>query len=259
MAVEELLKTTENLPKHVAIIMDGNGRWAEQQGKKRILGHRAGVKAVRETVRLASAWGIESLTLYAFSSENWRRPKQEVNLLMELFFSVLQREVKRLNRNNVRLRIIGDTTAFSEKLQERIERAEVATRDNDGLVLNIAANYGGRWDVVQACRSMVKDISAGALSADDITEENLSSYLSTAGQPEPDLMIRTGGDCRISNFLVWQIAYTEFYFADLLWPDFDETAFANAIAAFVSRERRFGCTGSQIRELLNRQISNNTA
>jgi undecaprenyl diphosphate synthase len=236
------------LPKHVAIIMDGNGRWAQQRKKPRVLGHRAGVSAVREAVRVAREWQISALTLYAFSSENWRRPDQEVNLLMELFLKVLQREAKRLHENNVRLRIIGDVTRFSARLQERIAIAEALTAKNDGLTLNVAANYGGRWDVVQSVQKLAHSVKAGILAPEDVNEELISSLLTTDEQGDPDLLIRTGGDYRISNFLIWQLAYTEMYFSEVLWPDFDRRIFEDAINAYLGRERRFGCTGEQIRD-----------
>ncbi|GAA5219157.1 isoprenyl transferase [Corallincola platygyrae] len=237
----------DRLPKHIAIIMDGNGRWAQQRNKARILGHRAGVGAVRETVRLATQWQIKALTLYAFSSENWRRPDKEVSLLMELFLSVLQREAKRLHKNNVRLRIIGDTSRFSDRLQERIHAAEQLTAANTGLTLNIAANYGGRWDVVQSVQSLARQVANGELAPEQISEELIGDGLTTRGQGDPDLMIRTGGDCRISNFLVWQMAYTEMYFTESLWPDFNRDLFEDAICTFMGRERRFGHTGDQVR------------
>ncbi|RCU48870.1 MULTISPECIES: isoprenyl transferase [Corallincola] len=240
----------ERLPKHIAIIMDGNGRWAQQRKKPRILGHRAGVAAVRETVRLATKWQIKAVTLYAFSSENWRRPDTEVSLLMELFLSVLQREAKRLHKNNVRLRIIGDVSRFSDRLQERIAAAESLTQDNDGLTLNIAANYGGRWDVIQSVQKLAQSLQVGSLKPEDITEEMLSENLTTAQQGDPDLMIRTGGDCRISNFLVWQMAYAEMYFTEELWPDFGQALFEDAINTFLGRERRFGCTGEQVKSVV---------
>ncbi len=234
------------LPKHVAIILDGNGRWAQLRGKKRFSGHRAGVKAVREAVANASAWGLEALTIYAFSSENWRRPQEEVDLLMELFLTVLRVEVKRLNKNNVRLRIIGDTSRFSPKLQQRIADAEARTAGNSGMVLNVAANYGGRWDVVQSVRQLAEQVRSGQLLPEDIDEAAIGQGLTTDGLPELDLMIRTGGDLRISNFLIWQAAYTELYFTDKLWPDFDKAAFIEALNSFMCRQRRFGQTGAQV-------------
>jgi undecaprenyl diphosphate synthase len=246
----ELSETVKlSLPKHVAIIMDGNGRWAQQQGKPRVMGHKAGVKAVRRAVSCASQLGIASLTLFAFSSENWRRPDKEVSLLMELFFSVLQREIKLLHKNQVRLNIIGDISRFSERLQKQIDEAQRKTADNTGLILNVAANYGGRWDILQAAQKLVQQVESGEIDSSQMTEETLSAHLCMQNQSEVDLMIRTGGDCRISNFILWQAAYAELVFTDTLWPDFNEQAFRDAIALFASRQRRFGLTGSQIEEI----------
>lgn len=226
--------------------MDGNGRWAQQRGLPRHAGHKAGVKSVRSTVEQSASRGIEALTLFAFSSENWKRPKREVGLLMELFFTALHREVKRLHRNNVVLRIIGDRSAFSDKLQQRIVQAEALTAGNSGLVLQIAANYGGRWDITEAARRLAEQAAAGEIKPQDISEEHLSAVLSFAGLPDPDLFIRTGGEQRLSNFMLWQSAYAELYFTDTLWPDFDVAAFDHALAAFSSRQRRFGKTGEQV-------------
>ena len=223
------------IPQHVAIIMDGNGRWAQLRGKHRTFGHKAGAEAVRRAVTFARQKGIQSLTLFAFSSENWKRPEQEVSVLMDLFFTVLKREVKKLHKHNVRLRIIGDKNGFSNKLQQRIAEAEALTAENTALTLNIAANYGGRWDISQAAKQLALAVEAGKLAASEIDEEQLAQHLCLADQPIPDLLIRTGGEHRISNFLLWQLAYAEFYFADVLWPDFDEQAFATAIADFSCR------------------------
>ncbi|MBW8190891.1 di-trans,poly-cis-decaprenylcistransferase [Neiella marina] len=234
--------------KHVAIIMDGNGRWAQQRNKPRIFGHKSGVQSVRNAVRFAGSKGIKALTLYAFSSENWRRPKKEVGVLMELFMSVLTSEVKRLHKNQVRLKIIGDISRFSDKLQQKITEAEERTANNQGLLLNIAANYGGRWDVVDTTKRIAAQVKSGELQIDDIDEVMFAEQTCLGGVPDPDLMIRTGGDHRISNFLIWQAAYTEFYFTDTLWPDFDETVFEQAIQSFLQRERRFGCTGEQVQK-----------
>ncbi|MFB2641550.1 polyprenyl diphosphate synthase [Shewanella bicestrii] len=243
----ELVK--QSLPKHVAIIMDGNGRWAQTQGKPRVMGHKAGVKAVRRAVSAASQLGIQSLTLFAFSSENWRRPDKEVSLLMELFFTVLQREIKLLDKNQVRLNIIGDISRFSARLQKQIRAAEEKTAGNSGLILNVAANYGGRWDILQAAQKLAEKVENGEMTSSQFTEEVLSEHLCMQNQSEVDLMIRTGGDYRISNFVLWQAAYAELVFMDTLWPDFDEQAFHEAIATFASRQRRFGLTGSQIDEM----------
>lgn len=242
--------TQQSLPRHVAIIMDGNGRWAQGKGKPRVFGHKKGVESVRNAVKFCRQLNIESLTLFAFSSENWRRPEQEVSTLMELFMFVLTNEVKKLDKNNVKLKVIGDISRFSEKLQKSVAKAEQMTMDNTGLTLNIAANYGGQWDIANAAKQLAKQVENGEIAADDIDETKLSQYISMQEQAPLDLLIRTGGDLRISNFLLWQAAYAELYFTDTLWPDFNEQAFADAIACYVSRERRFGCTGEQIKELL---------
>ncbi|RUO22540.1 di-trans,poly-cis-decaprenylcistransferase [Aliidiomarina iranensis] len=237
------------LPRHVAIIMDGNGRWATSQGKRRTSGHRAGAESVRRAITFARRNGIEALTLFAFSSENWGRPQREVNVLMELFMGVLKREVKELAEHDICLRIIGDKSAFNARLQKQIADAEQKTAHCKGMVLNVAANYGGRWDITRAAKRLAEDAAAGTLNPADITEDDLAKGLCLAGQPAPDLLIRTGGDIRISNFLLWQLAYAELYFTDVLWPDFDEMTFAAAVDCFVRRERRFGLTSAQIQEL----------
>lgn len=233
-------------PRHIAIIMDGNGRWAQKRMMPRIMGHHAGVKAVRKIVEYCAKQQIEVLSLFAFSSENWRRPQDEVSLLMELFMATLQSEVDKLDKNNIRLKIIGDKGAFPEKLQQKIAAAEQQTSQNTGLTLLIAANYGGRWDITQAARKIAADVLAGVIQASEVTEQLVDSHLMTAGLPEPDLFIRTGGEERISNFLLWQSAYTEFYFTDALWPDFDQASLDKAIASFKGRQRRFGHTGEQV-------------
>ncbi|WP_420919576.1 (2E,6E)-farnesyl-diphosphate-specific ditrans,polycis-undecaprenyl-diphosphate synthase [Xenorhabdus bovienii] len=222
--------------------MDGNGRWAKQRGKLRVFGHRAGVKAVRVAVSFSVKHNIESLTLYAFSSENWNRPQQEVSSLMELFVFALDNEVKSLHKHNVKLSVIGDISRFSSRLQERIRRSVELTAGNTGLQLNIAANYGGRWDLVQGVKQIAEKIRANELEPEEITEVTVGRVINLSEQAEVDLVIRTGGEHRISNFLLWQIAYAELYFTDILWPDFDETVFEGAINAFVKRERRFGGT-----------------
>lgn len=237
------------LPRHVAIIMDGNGRWAERQSKPRVAGHRAGVEIVRDVVKTCGELGIEVLTLFAFSSENWRRPEKEVGLLMELFLIALEREIKKLHRNNVQLRIIGDVSAFSDKIQQRIKEAESLTRTNDGLVLNIAANYGGKWDITQAVQALAQQVQEGEIQPQDICPEDIASKLSMSDLPEPDLFIRTGGEQRISNFLIWQLAYTELYFTPILWPDFTRDEFEKALLSFSNRQRRFGRTGQQVEKL----------
>ncbi|CZF85091.1 Ditrans,polycis-undecaprenyl-diphosphate synthase ((2E,6E)-farnesyl-diphosphate specific) [Grimontia celer] len=238
------------LPKHIAVIMDGNGRWAKARGKARMFGHKAGVDAVRKTVSTANRLGVQVLTLFAFSSENWRRPEEEVSLLMELFVTVLGREVKRLHKNGVKLKVIGDTTRFSQSLQDKIAAAEALTANNTGLVLNVAANYGGQWDIMQAVKKLAAQVERGEIPAEQLTEGDLQVHLSCSGLPDVDLMIRTSGECRISNFMLWQAAYAELYFTEQFWPDFDETSLTEAIAWFINRERRFGCTGEQIKAML---------
>ena len=230
------------VPKHVAIIMDGNGRWAKQLGKMRVSGHKEGAKAVRKAVAFAVSNELSALTLYAFSSENWNRPEQEVSALMELFFIALDKEVKKLHKNNVCLRIIGDVSRFSDRLKKKIQQSEELTKNNDGLTLNIAANYGGRWDIVQAAKQLAQQVQANELSIDEIDEAALSKHICLHDLPPVDLVIRTGGEHRISNFLLWQTAYAEFYFTEVLWPDFDELVFEGAMNAFAQRERRFGGT-----------------
>jgi undecaprenyl diphosphate synthase len=242
----ELLVQQGQMPQHVAIIMDGNGRWAQQKGKHRTFGHKAGVDAVRASVTFARKYGIKALTLFAFSSENWKRPEEEVSILMGLFDLVLTREVKKLNKNNIRLKVIGDIAAFSEKLQDKIKKAEQLTQNNDALTLNIAANYGGRWDITNAAKQICQDVQDGKLSLDQIDEASFASHTSMPNLPELDLLIRTGGDHRVSNFLLWQCAYAEFYFSETLWPDFNEDKFAEAVCDFAQRQRRFGLTGEQV-------------
>ena len=236
----------ETLPRHVAIVMDGNGRWAQRRSLTRTAGHREGAKAVRRVVEACSERGIAALTLFAFSSENWRRPRPEVEVLMHLFLTTLRREIRRLEAANIRLRFIGDRSAFAATLQGYLAKAEERTAVNTGLILIIAANYGGRWDVAQASRRMAEEAAAGRLQPGDITVDLLHQYTCLADLPEPDLFIRTGGEQRISNFLLWQLAYTELYFTDRLWPDFDGDDLDAACAAFASRQRRFGLTGEQI-------------
>ena len=236
-------------PRHIAIIMDGNGRWAQKRLMPRVFGHQAGVKAVKKIVQYCAEQKIEVLTLFAFSSENWRRPKDEVSLLMNLFLATLQQEIDSLNRNNIRLRFIGDRTAFPAVLQDKMTAGEHQTQDKNALTLVIAVNYGGHWDICQAFQHILDKIQRGELAPSDISEQLISQHLSTADLPEPDLFIRTGGEQRVSNFLLWQLAYTEMYFTPTLWPDFDPNALAEAIASFKNRQRRFGRTGEQVLNL----------
>ena len=240
----------EKLPSHVAIIMDGNGRWAEKRKLPRVAGHRAGVEAVREIVRICGELQLEALTVFAFSSENWKRPKKEVGLLMELFLTALQKEIKKLHESGVRVKVVGDTSAFQEKLQRSISNSETLTAENKGLKLNIAANYGGRWDLAQATRKIAEQVQSGNISPDSITEDTLDDYLCFAGISDPDLFIRTGGETRISNFMNWQLSYTELYFTDVLWPDFNGHELYKSFQSYSSRQRRFGQTSAQITEKL---------
>ncbi|MBY4675647.1 isoprenyl transferase [Marinobacterium arenosum] len=233
-------------PRHIAIIMDGNNRWAKARKLPGIAGHKAGVDAVREVIRGCIELGVEALTLFAFSSENWRRPPLEVKALMELFKLALDHEAKKLHKNNIRLRVLGDLSAFSDGLQRRIAAAEALTAGNTGLQLNIAANYGGRWDIVQAARKLAQRCADGGLQVEQIDESLFAGQLSTDGLPEPDLCIRTGGEQRVSNFLIWQFAYAEFYFTDTYWPDFDRQALRASVLDYCSRQRRFGRTSEQV-------------
>ncbi|THD09226.1 polyprenyl diphosphate synthase [Metallibacterium scheffleri] len=237
---------TATLPRHVAIIMDGNGRWAERRHRPRSMGHRAGQKAVRATVTASRERGIAALTLFAFSSENWQRPRTEVGALMELFLRALDSEVDELHANGVRLRFIGALEAFAAPLRERMHAAMQRTADNDALTLNIAANYGGRWDIAHAARALAQQVAHGLLDAAAVDEGHLAAHLMLADLPPPDLLIRTGGEHRISNFLLWQAAYAELYFTDTLWPDFDAAALDAALDAYATRERRYGRTGAQL-------------
>jgi undecaprenyl diphosphate synthase len=237
-----------DVPRHIAIIMDGNGRWAKQRLLPRVAGHRKGVEAVRAAVRACAELGVEYLTLFAFSSENWRRPADEVSILMQLFVRTLEQEVAKLDANGIRFRVIGDTSRFEKRIRELIAVAEKRTARNDGLTLTVAANYGGRWDIAQAVQKL---IAAEPAAAHGFVPEALDPYLAMAYAPEPDLFIRTGGEQRVSNFLLWQLAYTELYFTDVLWPDFDAHTLAAAIASYQRRERRFGRTSEQLREATN--------
>jgi undecaprenyl diphosphate synthase len=231
-----------DVPRHVAIIMDGNGRWARKRLLPRIAGHRRGVEAVRAAVENCAERGVEYLTLFAFSSENWRRPAEEVALLMQLFQAALTSEVARMHKNGVRLKVVGDVRRFDAKIRKLIEQGERLTAQNERLTLTIAANYGGRWDILQATNRLLKERK----DAKAVDEEALAPYLAMSYAPEPDLFIRTGGEQRISNFLLWQLAYTELYFTETLWPDFDAAALDQAIASYASRERRFGRTSEQV-------------
>ena len=235
-----------NIPTHVAVIMDGNGRWARARGKARHSGHRAGVKSVRATVEAAAERGVSYLTLFAFSSENWRRPEEEVSSLMSLFIEALRREVAELHRNNVRLRFVGALDQLSSGLQRKMAEAEEKTAGNTGLFLNVAVAYGGRWDIVAAAKAVALKVAAGELSADAIDDNEFAAGLQLADIPDPDLLIRTGGEQRISNFLLWNLAYAELWFTDVLWPEFGKNEFDEALAYFAGKQRRYGHTGDQV-------------
>ena len=238
---------TAVVPRHVAIIMDGNGRWAKQRMLPRVAGHHRGVEAVRATVKAAIQHGVEYLTLFAFSSENWRRPEEEVSILMDLFLRALEQEVAKLHDNGIRLRIVGETTRFSPRIRELIAAGEGLTARNTRLTLTVAANYGGRQDIAEAAqRYFMAHPEAALATAAPLAADALTPYLAMSYAPEPDLFIRTGGEKRISNFLLWQLAYTELYFTDLLWPDFDGAALAAALDSYRNRERRFGRTSDQV-------------
>ena len=233
----------KGIPRHIAIIMDGNGRWAKQRMLPRAAGHKRGVEIVREVVKTCVVRGVGYLTLFAFSSENWRRPAEEVSMLKSLFIMALEREAEKLHRNGIRLRVVGELAPFGKKVNELVERAEKLTAANDKMTLTIAANYGGRWDLLQAMQRLVESTSE---RRGPFTEEQISRCLAMSYAPEPDLFIRTGGEQRVSNFLLWQLAYSEFYFTDTLWPDFDAAALDQAIASYQRRERRFGRTSEQL-------------
>jgi undecaprenyl diphosphate synthase len=233
-------------PRHVAIIMDGNGRWAQARHRPRTMGHQAGLKAVRAAVEHSRKRGVEALTLFAFSSENWQRPEGEVKRLMELFLKAIEREVDQLLANGVRLRFVGDLSAFDTELRAAMDAAAARTTVNSALTLNVAVNYGGRWDIAQAARALAEAVKRGELDATQIDEQRISQACALSDLPPPDLFIRTGGDQRISNFLLWQLAYTELYFSDVLWPDFSGEEYDRALAEFARRERRFGKTSAQV-------------
>ncbi len=234
------------MPQHVAIVMDGNGRWAKQRGRARTFGHHRGARATRSAVEYCVRNDIPNLTLFAFSSENWSRPAEEVGVLMKLFMRALRTEIRELKKHGVRLRFIGDLSRFSGPLQKAMEDGIAETAQGTKVCLNIAVNYGGRWDLVQAARQVARAVERGEIKADDVAEEHFSQYLTLSDTVEPDLFIRTSGETRISNFLLWQLAYTELYFTELLWPDFDDAAFDAAITAFRKRERRFGVLSEQL-------------
>lgn len=242
----EIPVSADSRPRHVAIIMDGNNRWAKARRLKGVAGHKAGVDAVKAVVETCAREGVEVLTLFAFSSENWRRPKDEVSALMKLFLFALEREVRKLHHNNICLRITGDRSAFNPALQERMAKAEELTRNNTRMTLVIAANYGGHWDITQATQQVAELVKAGELEPSDITDNLIQQHLSIGNLPVPDLMIRTAGEQRISNFMLWHLAYTELYFSPVFWPDFKEDEMRKALQAYAGRQRRFGQTDDQI-------------
>lgn len=230
----------QKIPQHIAIVMDGNGRWAENQGLPRIEGHKAGVESVRKMIRMCMEKKVACLSLFAFSSENWARPMEEVSFLMELFIESLRRELSELNQNGVRMCFTGDRSLLSPTLQQQMREAESVTADNAQLTLNIVVNYGGKWDLVTAAKKAAQAIAQGQLSLDELDEARFASYLDMVNLPDPDLFIRTSGELRISNFFLWQLAYTELYFTDVHWPDFGEKELEKALASFSKRKRRFG-------------------
>ena len=235
-----------NLPRHIAVIMDGNGRWAKQRGGLRIFGHQNAIKAVRDTVEGAAELGVEYLTLYAFSTENWSRPMEEVSALMTLLVSTIRKETATLNKNNIRLQTVGNTASLPKACQRELMEAMELTKQNTRMTLVLALSYSGRWDITQAMQQVAREVQQGRLQADDINEATIAAHLSTAGIPDPELLIRTSGEQRISNFLLWQLAYTELYITELLWPDFRKEQLYEAIISFQRRERRFGKTSEQI-------------
>lgn len=236
----------QRVPRHIAIIMDGNGRWAKRQGKPRLYGHKKGVASVQEIVQCAAEWGVDVLTLYAFSTENWKRPADEVSGLMGLLKNYLQKELSKMLQNSIRLTCIGDVAKLPKDVREVLDKTIRETAGNTKLTLNLALSYGGRAELLQAIRTIATEVSAGSLDPDEINEQLIDSHLYTADLPDPDLLIRTGGEARLSNFLLWQASYAEIYFTDIMWPDFREHAFSSAIQEFQGRERRFGKTSAQV-------------
>jgi undecaprenyl diphosphate synthase len=242
------MNQSTNIPEHIAIVMDGNGRWARKRNRPRSMGHQAGLKALRAIVEHCGQIGVGQLTVFAFSSENWNRPEKEVSRLMELFMRALDKEARELHKNNVRIRFLGDLRAFAPNLQKKISRATLQTADNKRMTLNVAVNYGGRWNIIEAARNLADLVEQGKIRLEDINENRMAEQVCLLGGDDPDLFIRTGGEMRISNFQLWQCAYTEFFFTPVLWPDFGPENLNEAIVAYQGRERRFGKTGDQIRE-----------
>ncbi|HEV2331749.1 MAG TPA: polyprenyl diphosphate synthase [Gammaproteobacteria bacterium] len=236
----------DTLPQHIAVIMDGNGRWARKRGLPRNLGHKAGLDAARRIIEHCTERGVKALTLFTFSSENWQRPEGEVSRLMELFLGALGKDVRELHENGIRVRFVGARRAFSDKLQRGMAEAETLTAANPRMLLNIAVGYGGRWDIVEAARGFARRVASGHARPEELDEQALGAGLALAGSPDPELFIRTGGERRISNFLLWNLAYSELYFSDALWPDFDAAALDEALVWYATRQRRFGLTGEQV-------------
>ena len=240
ISADILSLSQENLPKHVACIMDGNGRWAKKRGLPRSAGHRQGVEVVKNIVRMSSDLGIKALTLYAFSTENWKRPKSEVSVLMDLLVEYLRNEINELHKNNVKLNILGDASRLPKKVIDEIEVSKEKTKNNTGMILNIALNYGSRAEIIRAVKAIASNVQSGNILIDDISEDMISSHLDTHGQPEPDLLIRTSGEQRLSNFLLYQLAYSEMIFLDCYWPDFSNAEYQKALNLYLKRQRRFG-------------------
>ncbi|CUS96538.1 Undecaprenyl pyrophosphate synthetase [Candidatus Kryptobacter tengchongensis] len=246
--IQEELKKSGEIPKHIAIIMDGNGRWAKKRGLPRVAGHREGVKSVRDVVEACAQLGVKYLTLFAFSTENWKRPKHEIDTLMKLLIKTLRTETDKLHKNDIKLMAIGDIESLPVEVQRELKEAIEKTKNNKRMVLNLALSYSGRWEIIEAVKGIARDVKSGKIKVEEINDSLFASYLKTAGIPEPDLLIRTSGEFRISNFLLWQIAYTELYICDCLWPDFRRKHLYEAIRDYQKRERRFGMTSEQIKK-----------
>ena len=246
--IQEELKRSGEIPTHIAIIMDGNGRWAKRRGLPRVAGHREGVKSVRDVVEACAQLGVKYLTLFAFSTENWRRPKEEIDTLMKLLIKTLRSETEKLHKNDIKLMAIGDIDSLPREVRQELKEAMEKTKNNKRMVLNLALSYSGRWEIIEAVKEIARDVKKGKVKIEEIDDKLFSNYLKTAGIPDPDLLIRTSGELRISNFLLWQIAYTELYITDCLWPDFRRKHLYEAIRDYQRRERRFGMTSEQIKK-----------
>jgi undecaprenyl diphosphate synthase len=246
--IQEELKRSGEIPTHIAIIMDGNGRWAKRRGLPRVAGHREGVKSVRDVVEACAQLGVKYLTLFAFSTENWRRPKEEIDTLMKLLIKTLRSETEKLHKNDIKLMAIGDIDSLPKEVRKELKEAMEKTKNNKRMVLNLALSYSGRWEIIEAVKEIARDVKKGKVKIEEIDDKLFSNYLKTAGIPDPDLLIRSSGELRISNFLLWQIAYTELYITDCLWPDFRRKHLYEAIRDYQRRERRFGMTSEQIKK-----------